>query len=119
MRYNPAIYAKAFWEVKPDPARFLDIVKKNGDIGGAKKIIAAIAAAEAKALGAHVVNVEFAREMSEEAVQKVRRKFKEHDLVTVNITPALVAGVRITLDGEKELDQSLQRKLNKLWHTKS
>src|SRR3989344_2733879 len=119
MRYNPAIYAKAFWEVKPDPARFLDIVKKNGDLGGVKKIIAAIAGREAKAHGGHIVNVEFARAMPAEVMEKITKRFKAHDLVTVNISPSLVAGVRITIDNEKELDASLQRKLNKLWHTKS
>ena len=128
MRYSPTLYAKAIREVikeTPKPhhddvvKNFCEMVAKNGDLTSSPKIVVAIAEQEAHEHGGKVVNVEFAREMSEAAIKKVTKRFHAHDLVSVKVTPALVAGVRITVDNEKELDESLQRKLNKLWHTKS
>ena|SRR3989338_3990644 len=115
MKYSPAVYAKAFWEVRPDAERFLNVVHKNGDFSRVDKIVAALEAIATHEQGGRMINLEFARET--ELAEKF--KFKSHDHVRVAINPALVAGVRITIDGEQELDQSLQRKLNTLWHTKS
>ena len=124
MKYAPNIYAQALVRVIKETPKskheevvknFCDVVRKHGDLGHADKIIEAIAQLETHEKGGKVVNVEFAREMPAAAIKKVIKEFKAHDLVSVKITPALVAGVRITVDGEKEMDGSLQHKLNKLF----
>ena len=125
MKYSPHLYARALHEVIKETPKshhetvvksFCEMVAKNGDIGRAQKIIDAIQEQEVHEKGGQVVTVEFAREMPEAVIKKLEKKFTEHDLVSVRITPSLVAGVRITADGEKELDGSLQRKLNRLFH---
>lgn len=115
MKYNPDTYARVFWEVKPEPRQFLSVVAKNGDLQRVDKIVDAIEAHAVHAAGGHTIALEFARE-TEFAKQFT---FFTHDRIRTIINPALVAGVRITIDGEQELDMSLQRKLNKLWPMKS
>ena len=119
MKYPVSIYARAFLETKPDLKKFLSVVAKNGDLPRIDKIVAAIEEQETHDHGGKVVNVEFAREMDEATIKKITKKFKERDLVSIKVTPSLIAGTRITIDGEQELDGSFQRKINKLWHTKS
>ena len=111
MKYAPHIYARAFLEVKPDPEKFLSVVLKNGDYERLDKIVEAIEMREVQAHGGRIVELEFAR------ISELAKKFKfsSHDRVHTKINPSLVAGVRVTVDGEQELDVSLQRKLNKLF----
>ena len=121
MKYAPDTYAKAFLETKPasrqggpDPKRFLEVVTKNGDFSRIEGIVAAIEKAAVHALGGRMVELEFARETP----LSNKFKFTAKDHIRVRINPLLVAGVRITIDGEQELDGSFQRKINKLWPTK-
>lgn len=111
MKYAPSIYARAFLETKPDVKNFLRVVAKNGDFQRIDTIVEAIEAQAAKDRGGHMVELEFARETP------LRQKFTftAKDLIRTSINPFLVAGVRVTIDGEKELDMSLRRKLNKLF----
>ncbi len=127
MKYAPALYAKALREMIQETPKshhqelvnnFCRGVIKNGDGARSDKIITAIEEQETHAKGGKMVQMEFAREMSETVIKKLEKKFATHDLVSVRITPSLVAGVRITVDGEKELDGSLQRKLRKLFPNK-
>lgn len=114
MKYAPSMYAKAFWEVQPDAKKFFDAVKNNGDGTRVDKILEAIEEHATKTHGGHMIHLEFARET--ELAKKFEFALKDH--VRVSINPSLVAGVRMTIDGEQELDASLQRKLHRLWHTK-
>lgn len=111
MKYAPSLYAKAFWETKPDSKQFLSVVEKNGDFSRLNKIVQAIERLAAKEEGGHMVELEFARET--DASNKF--KFGPKDRVRVSINPSLVAGVRITIDGTKELDSSFTRKVNQLF----
>lgn len=115
MKYAPSIYAKAFLETEPEPKRFLQAVARNGDLAKIDKIVTAIEELVTKKHGGHTIALEFARKS--DLAEKFKFSAKDH--VRVSINPSLVAGVRITIDGEQELDESLQRKLNNLWHTKS
>ncbi len=111
MKYAADLYAKAFLETKADPKRLLAVVKKNGDLLGLHKIVAAIETLLVKKAGGHIVHLEFARtnELADKFV------FSPKDRVSISINPALIAGVRITIDGEKEFDNSFQRKVNQLF----
>ena len=111
MKYSPAIYAKVFLETKPDIGRFLQVVEKKGDFGRIDKIVEAIEDLTTKEQGGRVVHLEFARET--DLAKKL--KFEPNDLVRVSINPSLVAGVRITVDGVKELDNSFRRKISNLF----
>ena len=118
MKYPAAIYAKAFLEIKPDLKKFLMMVDKNGDFARIDKIVEAIESQSTKERGGHVVELEMARDVDQKLVDKLRKKFTVKDHIRTKISPNLIAGVRITIDGERELNQSLQRKLTNLWHTK-
>ena len=113
MKYTPRLYAQAFLESKPDTKRFLSVVAKNGDLSKIDKIVAAIEELQTRQQGGRVVDLEFARDTD----MAKKFKFKEKDLVRTRISPSLVAGVRITIDGTQEFDNSFKKKINHLWHT--
>jgi len=128
MRYQPRIYARAFLEVIEKTKdlqrseimqRFFHIVRKNGDWSSMGKIFAAVRKAFVEKHGGRMVKLEFARPVEEKIVDRLRKLFSPKDHVDIAIHPRLVAGARITIDGEKEIDNSLQRKLAKLFASTS
>ncbi len=111
MKYKATDYAHAYIESKPETKDFLRVVQKHGDMVRIAKIVEEIEKLVTKQAGGKMVHVEFARE------QKNPFTFDKKDHVRTSINPSLVAGVRITLDGSQEFDNSFQRKVNTLWHT--
>ena len=120
MRYSLNNYVGAFNQVIKTTSRekvvegFVKLLKKTGDIKHSKKIIEAIHKKLVNEKGGEWVNVETARGAALKK-ETFRHKFSEKDHVDFKINPELVAGVRITIDGESELNNSLQNKLNKLF----
>jgi len=120
MRYSLNNYVGAFSQVAKTTSRekavegFLKLLKKTGDIKHSKKIIEAIHKKIVNERGGKWVNVEVARESALKK-EKLKHSFSEKDHVDFKINPELVAGVRITIDGESELNNSLHSKLNKLF----
>ncbi|MDO8496685.1 MAG: F0F1 ATP synthase subunit delta [bacterium] len=120
MRYSLNNYVGAFSQVAKTTSRekvvegFLKLLKKTGDIKHSKKIIEAIHKKIVNEKSGKWVNIEVARESALKK-EKLKHSFSEKDHVEFKINPELVAGVRITIDGESELNNSLQGKLNKLF----
>ena len=119
MRYSVNNYVDAFTQaVKISPhgvvGGLVKLLKKTGDIKHSKKIIEAVHKKLVNEKGGKWVNIEVARDSALEK-ETLKHKFSEKDHLNFNINPELVAGVRITVDGEKELNNSLQNKLNKLF----
>lgn len=123
MKHPPTIYARAFVGALDENsskeellrARFLKLVKKNGDLQNFPKIIREIETLLIKKAGGRRITVEVAREISKTLLQELERNFKKNDKVEVKTNPALIAGTRITIDGEKMIDTSLERRLRKLF----
>lgn len=122
MRYSPQNYAlalsKSLRESKEEKnlfANFLKLIKKNGDQKILPKILEEFKKIEIKKKGASRVKIEFAREPLETQLKSITNKFSNKDWIETSINPALVAGVRITIDGESEIDNSLARRLRKLF----
>jgi len=122
MRYSPKNYAvalsKSLQESKEERnlfANFLKLIKKNGDQKILPRILEEFKKIEIKRGGGSRVKIEFAREPLEAQVKSITRKFGNRDWVETSLNPSLVAGVRITIDGESEIDNSLARKLHKLF----
>ena len=111
MRYKATDYARAYLDTKPASADFLRVVEKNGDFSRLDKIVLAIEDLATKEAGGHMIHLEFARE--HEHMKKF--KFSPKDHVRVSINPSLIAGVRVTVDGSSELDESFKRKVNQLF----
>lgn len=122
MKYPAQAYAKAFIEaVEEHPAKkdklienFLHTVRKNGDWPLIGKVFSQIANKMTRNSGGRIITAEFARPLSEKLMAEFTRQFSVHDRVEVSIKPELIAGVRVLIDGEKELDMTLAKKINKL-----
>src|SRR3989344_8134749 len=110
MRYKVQDYARAYIDTKPASKDFLRVIEKNGDFSRLEKIVTAIEELVTKEAGGRMVHLEFARE--HEHIKKF--KFSPKDHVKISINPTLIAGVRVTIDGSSELDQSFKRKVNQL-----
>jgi len=124
MRYAPAAYAQAFLaalsggdeaEKRRKIMRFLALIKKNGDWPSMRKIQAEVERRAVHKAGGKLVKLEFARAVPDGDIENLKRAFSPKDRVEVVLAPRLVAGVRVTLDGEQELDLSLERKLHRLF----
>lgn len=127
MKYPAETYARALAEalVKTSDKekgnvirRFSTLLRKTGDIARAGKIIRAFEKLTVKKGGGRWVEVEFARPLDVKLASKIGKSFAAKDRIEETINPALIAGVRVTIDGGQELDNSLARKLKKLFTPK-
>ena len=124
MKYPVELYAKSFIEVvsatsqeKRDKiiSNFLKIIRKNGDYLRIKKIFTAIREAEVKKRGGRIINLELAREIPENLITHLKSYFSKKDYISISVRPDLIAGLRILIDNEKELDTTMKRKLKKIF----
>lgn len=124
MKYLPETYAEALGELlETIPAsgheklmdNFIAAIRKNGDYGRVGKITAAVEKEVVKKNGGRWVRVEFARAVDGSLRSAVEKNFSAQDRIEETINPEIIAGVRVTIDGERELDNSMRRKLNKLF----
>lgn len=123
MKFSPKIYSEAFIQAihsSPEEKEkltksFAKLIRKNGDLSLLPKIVEYLKGLLVKEKGGQRIKIEFAREPQKKLAQTLMAKFKKEDLIEISINPDLVAGVRINIDGEKELDNSLIRKLNKIF----
>jgi len=126
MKYSPEIYAKILLQILGEAEgrkqqdeivqRFIKTVQKNGDWTRINKILEAVEQKLVEKSGGRIIDVEFAREVGDFLRDKVKNYFSKKDKINIKINPALVAGVRITFDGDKELDYSFQKKLRKIFN---
>lgn len=125
MKYSPQNYAKAFvqkleevslGEVDDLIKNFIKKIVHYGDFSGIGKIQKAVEYELIKRQKGKLVEVEFAREIDEKVTRGLLVNFTEQDLIRIKINNQLVAGTRITIDGEREFDNSLRGKLNKIFN---
>lgn len=124
MRYSPQNYAQALVELLREAKgdgeakiakEFADLVEKNGDAGKIDLILAEVEKSLAKAEGKEIYEIEFARAPDKDLIRKLASSFAKNSLIRTKITPALVAGTRITRNGSQELDMSLTGRLKKVF----
>ncbi|MFH1769256.1 MAG: F0F1 ATP synthase subunit delta [Parcubacteria group bacterium] len=124
MRYSSTMYATAFWDVlstAPEAnhghmiRNFVKLVSKNGDLSRSNTIIEEIQKIYVAKEGGRMIKLEFARKQPETLINQLKQGFTEDDLIQIEINPSLVAGVRVTIDGESELDKTMRRKLTRLF----
>ena len=121
MKYSLNNYVDAFTGVLKKTSQekatsgFLRLLKKTGDIKSADKIFTAVHKKMINLEGGRWVKVETARDISENKLKELKGKFSKKDHTVFNINPELVAGVRVTINGEEELDSSLDSKLKRLF----
>ena len=121
MRYSINNYVGAFADIiKKVPHEkavdgFLKLLAKTGDLRHSKKIIEAIHKKLVKEDGGKWVNIETARQMSSVKTTAVTHKFLKKDHLDFKINSELIAGMRVTINGEEEINGTLQNKLSKLF----
>ena len=123
MKYSVNAYAKALAEAALDGKahapevikNFLALVRKNGDEAHMRSIIAAAERFMWKKSALRKVTVESARKLKQPVHALFREIIGSNDVVEERINAALVAGVRITINEEMQLDGSLRGTLDKLF----
>jgi F0F1-type ATP synthase delta subunit len=102
-------------ESKKIAERFLEIVEQNGDRKMLAKIVAHAELLYRRKSGTANVVLESARPLPKSARASIAKHFGSHDAVEEKINPSLIAGVRVTINGEQELDMSFAHKVNNLF----
>lgn len=133
MKHKPEIYAAALSRVLSENKEsedgilnnFLRAVRKNGDWVGISKILRAVETRFVKNRGGRMVLVESARDLPEDMKKEFLKVFsakggfasgeKKEDKIAFINNANIIAGARVTINGEQELDFSFRRKLNKLF----
>lgn len=128
MKYASHLYAQAFCKALAEAAtpqqknsvveRFAIVLKRNGDMRRQDILLAAVERELVRAAHGRRITIETARRVPRDLARAVRSFATERDVIKERIVPALIAGVRIIIDGEREFDGSLKRKLETLWPTK-
>lgn len=125
MRYPAKYYARAFAELIHDKmtsaekdalvANLVASIRRHGDTGKFPAIMKETARMLRKKTGAREVLIETARPLKGDPARMFKGLIGPHDAVETRVTPELVAGVKITLDDEREFDMTLKRKIDMLF----
>ena len=143
MNYSPTIFAKSFFlAIKEAPnsehpklmKNFLRLLKKYGAEKDAHKIVTILQKMASRAEGTHRISIVTARALDKKTMQAVKHLFsadrerpsagaesgfsvggKEKNVFTESLNPDLLAGIKITIDDELVLDNSMKRKLKNLF----
>jgi len=122
MRYKTEDYAKALAaavEGKADEAavrkNFLALLERTGDRTALPKILGETERILRRTRGERKVVIETARPLSSEARSHLAKTLKKSDAVEERTDPALVAGIRITMDDEERFDATLMQRLDTLF----
>ncbi len=122
-KISPDSYAKAFVAIleksrNPNAVvkNFIETIKKNNDWARRRQIREACERKWRAARGKSLITIESARELSAEQRTQLSKGWEEKGhSVEYKIYPSLIAGVKIVIDGEKQFDGSLKRKVNKMF----
>ncbi len=123
MKYSANIYARALvaaLDDRPEEAakikdRFLAVLKKAGDSRGLQAIVTEAEKLLVKKNGGRKIIIESPRPLSSKNLEALQHSFSSKDRIETVLTPSLVAGVRVTIDGEWTIDATLKGKLQKLF----
>jgi len=121
--YSHILYAKVLFELisnekdsskmKRNIANFLDFLVKKGDTKKIGKIIDVTENLFYKKTGKRKITLEFARKTGQNNILK--DFFQEGDVVQEKVNPELIAGIKVIVNNEKQLDFSLKNKLDNLF----
>jgi F0F1-type ATP synthase delta subunit len=125
MKYPPQIYAKAFWEAAKNLRsaekqtalikKLIEIAVKNGDGPHLQKIAASAEKIMRAETGKQKIIAESARPLKERLTELAKLIAGPGEVIEEKINPELVAGIKITVNEERQFDWSLKRKLDKLF----
>lgn len=123
MKYKVKDYAKALAEVllakdideKKLAAGFIKLLEKQGDLGKAEEILEKAEIFLAKNLGKKSIIFETARKLTDHQKKSFSKFVEKGDIVKEKISPDLIAGIKIVVDGDRQIDYSMKNKINKIF----
>ena len=92
----------------------LQTVERNGDRRLLPQILAATERILREQEGLRKVTVESARPLKDARAQ-LKGFLEKHDILEEKVDPAIVAGIKVTVNDERQFDGSLATKLNSLF----
>jgi F0F1-type ATP synthase delta subunit len=123
MKYNYKIYARALVSALDEAQdlaqkekiikNFLALIQKNKDTRQLKKIIDFASKIIYKKEGRQKIILETARPQNN-LKNLFQKFFSEKDIIEEKINPNILAGIRIVINDEKELDFSFKKRLELL-----
>lgn len=112
MKHKAKEYAGAIIEMKKlNYKKFFHVLEKNGDTKKLKEIAVLVEKMLLQKSGNQKITLETARPL-----QKKVKVGRRGDVVEEKINPNLIAGIKIIIDGEKQLDFSLKNKLEQIFN---
>ena len=124
MKHSSRLYARALSQLIAQTDRsheaekisknFLALLKRNGDSRKIREIIQLTEIELAHQKGGRHIVVETARPM-DDIRKQLKAWLRPEDIVEEKINSTLVAGVRLTIDGETQVDASLKSQLDQLF----
>jgi len=93
---------------------FFNFLKKNGDMGKAREILALAQDLFIKKTGRRKVVLETARKIKAKQKEELNSVLQKGDVVKEKINFELLAGIKIIIN-DKQLDLSMLKKLNNLF----
>jgi F0F1-type ATP synthase delta subunit len=123
MKYKVKDYAKALSEFlvakdvdeKKLASGFIKLLEKQGDLGKAKEILEKTEIFLAKKHGKKAITFETARKLTDHQKKSFSKFVEKGDVVKEKINPDLIAGIKIVVDGNKQIDYSMKNKINKIF----
>jgi len=124
MKYKVKDYATALAEIlsenkfsdKKISQGLIKLLERQNDLKKSKEIIDLAEFLLAKKNNKKSITFETARELSASQRKILLKSTEKGDIITEKINPELIAGVKIIVDDEKQLDQTLLKKINKLFN---
>lgn len=127
MKHAPRFYAEALSDIVSRPLspekektvfrNFISLLKKNGDLHAAKKILSLTEKKLLKKTGKEKFTIETARHIGGEFEKNIHSALPSSAAIEERINPELIAGIKIVKNDEYELDYSLSRKIEKLFYS--
>ena len=121
---SPFLYARAFRKaLREGMAQEEDLVRnlaasvrRRGQAAQHARIVQRVSEELVHHHGGKWVVVETARPLSNVQRKKIKDAFSEKDYILERVRPDLVSGIRIIVDGDREFDGSLKRRLAAVFH---
>ncbi|MEK7066001.1 MAG: F0F1 ATP synthase subunit delta [Patescibacteria group bacterium] len=124
MKYSPAVYSKALMGALAEESvesqekiveNFVKLLKRSGDIEKIDNIMSVIEKATIKKKGGRTVDVIVPRKLPEALLSKIKNSFTAKDKITIKIDEKIISGVKIIIDDEKIIDNSLATTLKRMF----
>jgi len=123
MKYKVKDYAKSLVEIlsnnklndKKLTISFIKLLERQGDFAKAKEILEQAEFLITKQQGKKSVVLETARKLTESQKKNLAKFIEKGDIVKEKINPELIAGIKIIVDGERQFDQTMLKKINSLF----